>query len=340
MARPLRIEYPGAWYHVLNRVARRRKVFDDRHSRSLFLALLGELRSRFGTECHAYCLMGNHYHLLLRTPRTNLSASMQHFDGLLAQRHNRLTGSDGPLFRGRYKAILVDAERYLLGLSCYIHRNPLDAGLVKRPEDYEWSSYRAYLGITRKPEWLETGVILDSMGNGDRAREYRTLVEGDGSVEVNDRYAGSRRAPILGDEEFRERVLRGHEPEREQPDIRYRYSPPSTADITKAVAAAFAVHTSELCSSIRGRGRRNLPRAVAMYLSQRMAGKKLDEIASEFGVGHYATVSVTIRRLRATLDNDETLAQQVERIEERLRRAAPSRSRCSARKCIKSRPDP
>jgi REP element-mobilizing transposase RayT len=327
MARPLRIEYPGAWYHVLNRAARRRRVFDDGNSRSLFLALLGELSRRFGTECHAYCLMGNHYHLLLRTPRGNLSASMQHFDGLLAQRHNCLTGSDGPLFRGRYKAILVDAERYLLGLSCYIHRNPLNAGLVKRPEDYEWSSYRAYLGITRKPEWLETGVILDSMGNGDRASEYRTLVEGDGSAEVDDRYASDRRAPILGDEAFRERVLGGREEDREQPQSRHRYSPPSTADITEAVATVFAVHPSVLCSSIRGRGRRNIPRAVAMYLNQRVAGRKLDQIASEFGVGHYATASVTIRRLRATLESDEALAQQVRQIEERLRRAAWSSPR-------------
>lgn len=322
MARPLRIEYPGAWYHVLNRVAGRRIVFEDGPSRSLFLALLGELCHRFGTECHAYCLMGNHYHLLLNTPRGNLSAAMQHFDGLLAQRHNRLTGRDGPLFRGRYTARLVEAERYLLGLSCYIHRNPLGAGLVKRPEDYEWSSYRAYLGITEKPEWLETGVILGAMGNADRTREYGALVEGGGSAEVDDLYAGSRQPPILGDEAFRERALRGCEPEREQPQIRYKYSSPSTADIATAVGAAFAVHPSDICSSVRGRGRRNLPRAVAMYLSQKMAGRKLDEIASEFGVGHYATVSVAIRRLRTSLDGDESLAQRVAGIEQRLQRAA------------------
>lgn len=319
MARPLRIQYPGAWYHVLNRVAGRRIVFEDDPSRSLFLALLEELCRRFGTECHAYCLMGNHYHLLLRTPRGNLSAAMQHFDGLLAQRHNRLTGRDGPLFRGRYTAKLIDAERYLLGLSCYIHRNPLDAGLVKRPEDYEWSSYRAYLGLRQKPEWLDTGTILGSMGNANRARVYRALVEGDGSAEVDNLYAANRQAPILGDDEFRESVLAGREPGREQPQIRYRYSSPSTSEITTAVGAAFAVHPSEICSSVRGRGRRNLPRAVAMYLSQRVAGRKLGEIASEFGVGHYATVSVTIRRLRATLDRDERLAQRVAAIEESLR---------------------
>ncbi len=263
--------------------------------------------------------MGNHYHLLLHTPRGNLSAAMRHFDGLLTQRHNRLTDRDGPLFRGRYTARLVDAERYLLSLSCYIHRNPLDAGLVKRPEDYEWSSYRAYLGITQKPNWLETGVILGSMGNADRAREYRALVEGDGSAEVDNLYAAARQAPILGDEAFRKLVLGGREPEREQPQIRHRYSSPSTAEIATAVGAAFDVLPSEICSSVRGRGRRNLPRAVAMYLCQSVAGKKLDKIASEFGVGHYATVSVTIRRLRATLDADDRLAQRVAEIEAMLR---------------------
>jgi hypothetical protein len=180
--------------------------------------------------------------------------------------------------------------------------------------------------MLRKPEWLEVGVILAAMGNTDRIREYQALVEGDGSVAVDDLYAVARQAPILGDEAFRDRVLHGSEPEREQPQSRYMYSQPSTADITMAVGTAFAVTPTEVRTSIRGRGRRNLPRAVAMYLSQRMAGRKLGEIASDFGVGHYATVSITIRRLRDTLEKDEILARQVAGIEEELRLGVGVRS--------------
>ena len=117
MARPLRIEYPGAWYHVMNRGAGRKKIFNATPHYELFLTLLEEVSERFGAEIHAYCLMGNHYHLLLHTPEGNLQRSMRHLNGVYTQRYNRMRGTDGPLFRGRYKAIVVDADHYLLHLS-------------------------------------------------------------------------------------------------------------------------------------------------------------------------------------------------------------------------------
>lgn len=113
MSRPLRIVYEGAWYHVMNRGAGRRTIFHSDTYRQLFLALLGEITQTFGVEVHAYCLMDNHYHLLLHTPRANLSAAMRHLQRLYTQRHNRMEQTDGPLFRGRFKAILVDADHYL-----------------------------------------------------------------------------------------------------------------------------------------------------------------------------------------------------------------------------------
>ena len=130
MTRPLRIEYEGAWYHVMNRGANRQTVFATERDRLAFLALLGEVSEMFAVEVHVFCLMGNHYHLLLHTPRGNLGGAMRHLNGVYTQRHNRAAGRDGPLFRGRYKAILLDADAWLLQVSRYVHRNPLEARLV------------------------------------------------------------------------------------------------------------------------------------------------------------------------------------------------------------------
>ena len=131
MARPLRIEYPGAWYHVMNRRGRRRFIFNTDDQRHYFLALLGEVYTRYQAEMHAYCLMDNHYHLLIRTPEANLQRVMRHVNGLYTQYFNRTESKDGALFRGRYKAILVDADTHWLELSRYIHRNPLEAQITR-----------------------------------------------------------------------------------------------------------------------------------------------------------------------------------------------------------------
>jgi putative transposase len=165
MARPLRIEYPGAWYHVMNRVAGRGLVFKERWTTDLFLRMLQDLGQRFDVECHAYCFMGNHYHLLLRTPEGNLGRGMRHFSGLFTQQYNRHLKRDGALFRGRYKAILVDADSYLLAVSRYIHRNPLEAGIVRKLDTYAGSSYPAYVGRADTPSWLKTDFALDILGS-------------------------------------------------------------------------------------------------------------------------------------------------------------------------------
>ena len=135
MARPLRIEFPGAWHHAMNRGNARQTIFLDKGDYRAFLDLLDECSSMWGLECHAYCLMPNHYHLLLSTPSGNLSRAMRHLDGVYTQRFNRRHDRDGHLFRGRYKAILVDADSYLLQVARYIHLNPIKARLVQDPQD-------------------------------------------------------------------------------------------------------------------------------------------------------------------------------------------------------------
>jgi len=145
MARPLRIEYPGAYYHVMNRGLSHRDIFLEDKGRESFLDLLSDITRLWKVEIYAYCLMNNHYHLLLSTPAVGLARAMRHLDGIYTQKFNRVHHRDGPLFRGRYKAILIDAEAYFLSVLRYIHRNPVGAGSVRDMDRYRWSSHWGYL---------------------------------------------------------------------------------------------------------------------------------------------------------------------------------------------------
>ena len=142
MARPLRIEFPGALYHVTARGHARAAVFLDDDDRRRFLALLAETAERRGWTCHAYCLMDNHYHLLVETSSADLGRGMRQINGVYTQRFNRAHGRAGHVFQGRYKAILVEKQAYLLELSRYVVLNPVRAGMVAKPGDWMWSSYR------------------------------------------------------------------------------------------------------------------------------------------------------------------------------------------------------
>ena len=157
MPRPHRIEYNDAFYHVMNRGRGYQRIFYSPPYCNAFLTTLAETHQRFGVLIHGYCLIGNHYHLLLQTPRGNLDRAMRHINGVYTQRYNRLKHTDGPLFRGRYKAFLVDEDHYLLQLSRYIHRNPVEAKppLVQSLDTYPWSSYPAYINYTKAPAWLQ-----------------------------------------------------------------------------------------------------------------------------------------------------------------------------------------
>ncbi len=159
----------------MNRGARHQPIFLDDRDRGGFLRLLGDLSRDDGIETHAYCLMGNHYHLVLFCPEGNLSVGMRHLGASYAQRFNRLHGFDGPLFRGRFLSKPIETDDYLLQASRYVHRNPLDIDSTAHLAAYPWSSYAAYLGHRRPPRWLHRRMVLDLVG-GDAAR-YRSYVE-------------------------------------------------------------------------------------------------------------------------------------------------------------------
>ena len=167
MSRPLRIEFPGAFYHVTSRGNARQKIHSDDRDRAQFLVTLAGGVDRYAWRCHAYCLMPNHYHLLIETPKPTLSLGMRQLNGLYTQVYNRRHGRVGHLFQGRFKAILVEKEAYLLELLRYVVLNPVRAGLVRRPGAWRWSSYDAFVGAAPCPPWLNMDWVLDQFA-GDR----------------------------------------------------------------------------------------------------------------------------------------------------------------------------
>ncbi len=170
MARPLRIEFPGATYHVTSRGNRQADIYADDEDRHAFLQLLASALQRGQAKLLAYCLMSNHYHLVLQTTRANLSAVMRQINGGYTQRYNRRHGKVGHLFQGRYQAILVDREAYLLEVCRYVELNPLRARLLKDPSGWTWSSLRAHLGMVEAPPWLDSEQVYGLMLGRDVLR--------------------------------------------------------------------------------------------------------------------------------------------------------------------------
>lgn len=207
MARPLRIEFAGAYYHVTSRGDRREAIYEDDTDRQSFLSTLAEVVERFNWVCHGYCLMTNHYHLVVETPDANLSKGMRQLNGVYTQASNRRHRRIGHLFQGRFKGILVDQNSYLLELSRYVVLNPVRAGMVEHAEEWPWSSYRAMIGAEPPPEWLATDGLLLQFGSTreEARRRYREFVAA--GVCAEPVWSGLRQQIYLGDEGFVARSL-------------------------------------------------------------------------------------------------------------------------------------
>jgi putative transposase len=209
MGRPLRIEFPGAVYHVTSRGDRQEPIFRDAADRQLFLDVVDRSMERLDGEVLAYCLMGNHYHFVLRTRQPNLSRLMRHINGEYTRAFNRRHAVTGHVFQGRFHAILVDRDAYLLEVCRYVELNPVRAGLASSVDNWPWSSYRAHVGTERGPKWLATATLhghllgRDVVTAVDRRRAERlyavTVAAGRG-VDLWSHHL--RREVFLGDEDF------------------------------------------------------------------------------------------------------------------------------------------
>lgn len=297
MSRPLRIEYEGAWYHVMNRGAQHRTIFENDDHRQYFLTLLAEVSERFDADIHAYCLMGNHYHLMVRTPAGNLQRIMRQLNGVYTQYFNRSMSLDGSLFRGRYKAILVDAESYWLELSRYIHCNPIEARLVEHLEDYPWSSYLAYIGKANKPDWLSTGYILSSISQQNPVEAYQQFVNEGVSEELHRFYGKKKLDSILSDRAFCAAQLKTIEENHEIPELKKLKTHPSIELIAVKVADHFDMSLQELLTPLKGPHSQGKARAIAMYLCQQKGGWPLSEIAPYFGLQSCSSVSARVNEV-------------------------------------------
>ncbi len=223
MSRPLRIEFPGAVYHVTSRGDRREMIYRDDADRALQLEVIAQAMDRFDAQVLAYCLMGNHFHLVLHTRRANLSRLMRHVNGVYTQRFNRRHGLVGHLFQGRFKAILVDRDAHLLALCRYVERNPVAVSMVAEPEDWPWSSCRAHLGQAATPGWLDSdglhgyllGATVSSAAERRRAvQRYAKLVATAQDDDASFWQETLRGQVYLGDEAFVERMQSQAEPQR------------------------------------------------------------------------------------------------------------------------------
>ncbi len=281
MARPLRLEFPGALYHITSRGNAGQEIFLDDEDRRAFLEILAEVVERYRFRCYAYCLMGNHYHLLVETREANLSRGMRQLNGVYTQRFNRRHKRTGHLFQGRYKAILVEKDPYLLELARYIVLNPVRAGLVRYPGRWRWSSYRATAGYGEPPPFLEVEWLLSQFDpDPERARrKYRRFVFQGKGVEIWGELKGG---VILGREEFVEKlkpVLQGKQ---------------ATGEIPRKERLVHRPELGELFAGVKDKGDRDerIYRAVVEY------GYRLREVGEYLGL-HYSTVSRIVGKWRS-----------------------------------------
>jgi plasmid maintenance system killer protein/REP element-mobilizing transposase RayT len=300
----------------MNRGRRAEVVFDDADDYGMFIDLMKETSEMWNIRIAAYCLMPNHYHMLVQTPAANISRSMRHLNGVYTQRYNRRHHCDGQLFRGRYKSTLVGTDSYLLQVVRYIHRNPIHAGLADSLDAYKWSSHKGYVSVTKKWDWLFKEYILARLSKNrkDWLRYYRKWVSVEKEGEVG-RITSMKRWPaVLGPKEFLDGIKEMFGPEKTNEEIpSSRELLPDAKQIIEAVCDAFGVATSDLRETRRGQA--NDPRSVAIYLVRRLRRDTAGVIASYFGIEKDSTVNTAIDRLKKRLCRDKKLSGKVREIE-------------------------
>ncbi|MBW2612160.1 MAG: transposase [Deltaproteobacteria bacterium] len=319
MSRPLRIDYPNAWHHVMNRARRGEDLFVDKADYQQFIDLLQETADLFNVNVAAFCLMPTHYHLMVQTPDTNLSRCMRHVNGVYTQRYNVRHGCDGTLFRGRYKSILVDADSYLLQLVRYIHQNPLKAGLVNHLDQYVWSSHKGYLSKAKKWNWLYKDFVLQmlTVQTNTQIRIYKQFMAQEHDEDLV-RILNRKNPPsMLGSEKFiawiKDRFFKKKK-DKEVPAS--RELAPELNTIISEVIRYYKIRPSTL-RDVR-RGIENEPRDVAMYLIRSLRSEPLMRVGAGFGLNRYSSVSSVVMRVKAKLQEDRKFKNRLKCIENNI----------------------
>jgi REP element-mobilizing transposase RayT len=282
MARPLRIEFPGAVYHITSRGNAKQVIFLDNQDKNKLIEILSTVVERFHWVCHAYCLMDNHYHLIIETPEGNLSRGMRQLNGVYTQVFNQRHQRIGHLFQGRYKAIIVEKDSHLLSLCRYVVLNPVRAGMVRKPEGWAWSNYRATIGVAKRPAFLKVEWILSQFNNkkDESMKKYKRFVmEG---ITEGSPWETLKGQIFLATESFIQKLsgeLSENVDLKEIPKIQRYAGRPSLEELFKEERLEDKKVKDEIISM-----------AYIQY------GYRMREIAEYLGV-HYATVSRAVMRV-------------------------------------------
>lgn len=312
MARQLRIQYPGAFYHVFSRGNQKQPVFLSDEDRCIFIACLRKTCEKFNIAVHAYCLMPNHFHLLLETPLGNLSRAMHFLVTKYTVYFNKKHKRQGHLFQGRYRAVLVDVVSYARELSRYIHLNPVRAQIVNSPDEYPWSSYGYFTGLAKPEGWLETSVVLRLFNDrAEAAQEIyaRYVYQGIGK-ETLDPIRKAIQIGMLGSEEFIARIKRKYlgiemgSSDREKPQLRRLAKSPDLATIFS------------ISERVLGPKSRHLV-PIAVFVCHKKASYKLREIG-EFLSLSISGVANASKRAQVAMLGNSVLVRAVEEIERTL----------------------
>ena len=321
MARPLRIEFEGAVYHVTSRGNERKDIFFDKEDREKFFEYLELTKTRYKVVIYGYCLMDNHYHLLVETTQPNLTRFMRDLNGHYTIYFNRRHKRFGHLFQGRYKAILVDKETYLLELSRYIHLNPVRAKITAKPESYAYSTMKYYLAPATAPAWIDMDFILSQFGRkqAKQTSAYKQYVY-DGVGKTVSPLSNLHADCILGTEEFirkiGNKILKNRDISSQTPRLKKLKHNIDTNDTMKLVLAYYRVDKAVL---LKKKARSNSPKKAFVYLSRKytdcgLVGMKqlLDNTVSEAGI------SKLFNRTDRELQKDKLLRSDMEKLEEKL----------------------
>ncbi len=310
MARPLRILFEGAYYHVINRGQGKRNIFLDKADYKTFLRILKETCQLYEVSIVSYCLMSNHYHLLIHTPKGNLPDFMRQLNGVYTQVFNRRYKSDGPLFKGRYKDMVVQDGSYLLRIIRYSHRNPIKAGIVKKDSDYIYSSHNDFIR-QEENEWLKFLYLLKTQFKGQKnlKKAYADFMKKDDQeLEdfLNNKSRQGIQAIIFGNEAYIDEVkmnyLHGKRLSREIPQEKQIHEDLIIKKIKKAVIKAFNIGERNLYSSIRGKN--NIARMVAIGLARECGGISYEKIAQIFGGINYKSAAKYYERVKQRCESD------------------------------------
>jgi REP element-mobilizing transposase RayT len=337
MVRPLRVDYPDAWHHVTCRGNEKKKIFTDDRDRKKFLDVLLKSSNLYNVEIHAYVLMYNHFHLLVKTPEGNLKSFMQRFNTAYTMYYNTRHQRVGHLYQGRYKSILIEADSYLLELSRYVHLNPVRVKKYSQADvkqkkkilrDHRWSSYKGYFNVKSRDSFVHFETILSMVGNGDNResrKAYERFVLGAILKNMKQTFWEELRAQvIMGSDEFAEDIYKryltqSNLDERELPGIKKLKAGPTTIEeIGEYVAREFGVTSKDLYQK---KSPYRIPRSVLMELCRvfLVRSMSLKQIGKELGGVGVSAISQNMKRLSLLIKEDPELGKRFVKLRTILR---------------------